>query len=175
MILSADNAPDMKIIPVKMRGKNASLPCKVDDEDYEILRKYKWSSRFGPTLIKPYARTGITNRVLFPNKKQIHIDLHRIIMWCPSHLEIDHIDRNTLNNQKKNLRICTHSQNTMNRINSRNTSGYKGVCKRKNGWYTTTIYSEGKRYYLGTSKKIENCVLAYRLAARILHKDFRSL
>ena len=76
--------------------------------------------------------------------------------------EVDHKDRNRLNNCKNNLRIVPHSKNNSNsklRINS-SRSGYIGVnwCEDKHGW-VATIY-KGKRYYQGTYPTIEEALIA---------------
>ena len=63
----------------------------------------------------------------------------------------DHIDRNTLNNRKVNLRPCTASQNNMNQSKqSNNTSGFIGVSwsKEKQKWITY-INMNKKLTYLG--------------------------
>lgn len=57
-----------------------------------------------------------------------HYMLQRLIMDCPKNLVVDHINGDTLNNQKYNLRICTREQNAMNqRTFDINTSGHRGV------------------------------------------------
>lgn len=64
--------------------------------------------------------------------------LHRLIMDAPSHLVVDHINGNTLDNRKVNLRLITQAQNQQNKIKleSRNTSGYRGVSRNseRSGW-----------------------------------------
>lgn len=73
------------------------------------------------------------------------------LMNTPPGLEVDHIDRNTLNNRRTNLRVVTHSVNVHNqRIRPNNTSGYKGVswvphCKK----YRARIQFNGKKVHLG--------------------------
>lgn len=44
-----------------------------------------------------------------------HTRLHRLIIDCPDGLEIDHINRNKLDNRKANLRAVTHLENMKNR------------------------------------------------------------
>jgi len=59
--------------------------------------------------------------------------MHRLIMNAKDGESVDHIDHNGLNNQKSNLRICTHQENLLNaqkmkgRLGKPTTSKYKGV------------------------------------------------
>ena len=56
--------------------------------------------------------------------------LHRFIMSCPSNMEVDHIDGNTLNNTRQNLRLVARNQNSQNRniLNPKNKScGIKNI------------------------------------------------
>ena len=75
----------------------------VDDEDYEWLNKYKWHCKNRP----PYhnaARTTNNTTIL----------MHREIMRPGPGYQVDHINHQTLDNQKSNLRIVTISQNHQN-------------------------------------------------------------
>ena len=84
----------------------------IDVEDVDRVREYKWGFN------GRYVNCGI-----------LRISLHRFIMNAPKGKLVDHINHNKLDNRKCNLRICTSSQNNMNRAkSSRNTSGNKGVC-----------------------------------------------
>jgi hypothetical protein len=82
------------------------------------------------------------------------IRLHRLAWFLvegevPS--EIDHVNRNRLDNQWANLRACTQQQNTGNSgIPSHNTSGLRGVSKNlKSGLWHAQIKINGKQTYLG--------------------------
>jgi len=72
----------------------------------------------------------------------------RVIMDCGSDQEVDHIDGNTLNNSKCNLRLVTRAQNNTNRT-AYNKSGSKGVWKNGNSW-VAQIRVDGKLQYLGS-------------------------
>lgn len=74
--------------------------------------------------------------------------------------QIDHIDRNKLNNRKSNLRVCDSFENAQNRgLRKTNTSGYTGVqynkSKRK---YEAWITAKGNKIYLGQFNCIDDAV-----------------
>lgn len=85
----------------------------VDADDLENLKKYSWyvSSR-------GYACTRKQGKLMY---------LHRILM-NPRNLQVDHMNRNKLDNRKCNLRVVTNQENHFNRpVNRNNKSGHTGV------------------------------------------------
>lgn len=79
---------------------------------------------------------------------------------------IDHIDHNTLNNQKSNLRICSNADNIRNgKLRVNNKSGYTGVRYRKDRkkWYAY-IKVNYKNITLGTYKTKEEAINARKEA-----------
>ena len=80
------------------------LHTLVDDEDYNFLDQWKWHGL--PTKSGAYV-------VRYENKKAIL--MHRAVLGLRDGQECDHINRNTLDNRKQNLRACSHSQNMQNR------------------------------------------------------------
>lgn len=101
--------------------------------------------------------------------KKRKVFLHRIIMGVTnSNLQVDHINGNTLDNRKENLRICSHRQNVLNREKHKNnTSGYKGVSINKNTSFPwkASIGVNKKRIYLGQFSTAEEAAKAYNEAA----------
>lgn len=88
--------------------------------------------------------------------------------------QIDHINGNTMDNRRSNLRIATHAENVRNRLAQRNNkSGYKGVYfhARSQRW-RATIQHEGKRHYLGSFDTAELASAAYTAAADRLYGAF---
>lgn len=85
--------------------------------------------------------------------------------------EIDHIDRNPLNNSINNLRVVTRSENCQNRgIHKNNKLGVKGVSlHKKTGKYQAEIQINGKVTYLGIYKTIEEAKSAYEGASKLIH------
>jgi hypothetical protein len=140
----------------------------VDDEDYNELSKYKWYAR----------KTGKKYYVLrhfYAGKKQYkHILLHRMIMNTPDGMCTDHINGDGLDNRKSNLRICTISENLMNRGSQKNNaSGLKGAYynKRAKNWQSY-IKAENKNIYLGSFRSKEQAHDAYCEASKKYHGEF---
>ena len=96
---------------------------KFDKEDYHIVSKYTW--------IK--TKNGYFSAVI-PNSGKKRILLHRLIMCIEDgEIDVDHINHDTSDNRKENLRLVTASQNAANmRIPITNTTGFKGVYWNKN-------------------------------------------
>lgn len=98
--------------------------------------------------------------------------LHREIMKAPPGLCVDHINGDPLDNRRANLRLCTHAQNMKNRrLHRNNTSGFKGVWRRRNRW-RAEIKVEGQRISLGTFATIEEAAAAYAEGAHRFHGEF---
>lgn len=137
----------------------------VDAEDFEWLNQYKWHVTFHSN--KPYARTSKWDS---QEKKSTGFPMHRMILSLTDGRKCDHIDGNTLNNTRKNLRICTAKQNQQNRLPVRgSTSKYLGVSwdKEKKGWAAVI---KGKR--LGRFKSEEDAAIVYDVAAQFIYGEF---
>ena len=138
----------------------------VDDKDYEDLNKYKWFCS-GSTKSKFYARRD-------KNRKAIY--MHKIILG-DSLTEGDHINGNTLDNRRKNLRIANHQQNMFNqKIRNDNHSGYTGVWwhTRDKKW-ASTIQAKPKRIWLGYFKTKKEAIVVYNLKAKELIGEYARL
>lgn len=135
------------------------ITIQIDDEDYNKINSYFWQVEYR-SIKKDYRIKAIVNG------KRVY--LHRLIMNAPDNLVVDHINHDTLDNRKCNLRVCTASQNCMNR-KSRMSHGFKGVVYRKDrGTYYAIIIVNGKQIRSGAFKSIEDAAKEYdRLA--ILH------
>ena len=103
--------------------------------------------------------------------------MHRQIMIAPEGFVVDHIDGNSLNNRKTNLRICTQAQNIHNSRPRRNRSSkYKGVFWDKvNKKWSTNIRKGDKRIYLGGFDDEIEAAIAYDRKAAELFGEFAYL
>jgi len=147
----------------------------VDDEDFERVSARRW-------FAVKYANYGGEKFLALTNIKKAdgkwtNISLHRFIMNPPIGVEVDHINKDTLDNQKANLRLASRSQNARNRsMFSNNKSGFKGVyfCKRIQRFIAQIICNK-KRYKLGHFHTAIDAAKAYNDAAIKFHGEFASL
>ena len=106
---------------------------------------------------------------------------HRVIWlmmtgaWPPC--SIDHIDGCRSNNKWENLRLATISQNNSNsKLNSRNTSGFRGVSfDRRNNKWIANICVGGVQKNLGRYSSPVAAAQAYDKAAITAHREFARL
>lgn len=122
------------IIELSKQGKNkGKYFALVDDKDFKWLNQFRWA-----ITNNGYAVRRVGNRLF---------QMHRQIIGTPSEFDTDHINGNKLDNRRCNLRVVTRSQNNANqKINSANTSGYKGVSWNKHlKYWSAYIKYNGKR------------------------------
>lgn len=92
--------------------------------------------------------------------------LSRVIMQPPRGMVVDHINGDTLDNRRANLRVVTSQANSRNRAKqSQCSSRYKGVCFVAGRW-SAYIYSDYKQYRLGRFTSETEAAAAYDAAAR---------
>ena len=77
--------------------------------------------------------------------------------------QIDHIDRNPLNNNIENLRVVTNQENGWNQY----AKGYS--FNKENGKYRAQIRVNGKNIYLGYFENEDDARTAYLNAKAIHH------
>lgn len=133
-----------KYLVIKLPYKDNVFEVLIDKEDYnkikdETLHIFKNSKHYR-------CRTGK------------HIYLHRIIMNCPKGLVVDHINHNTLDNRKENLRICTPQDNMKNlSLYRTNKTGYSAIRKRYGKFI---VQVERARKQLGKFNTLEEAIKA---------------
>ena len=145
----------------------------VDDDIYQTLSQYKWCVWYCPSTKGYYAERS----KYIGNGKQKILYMHRVILNAQKGQMIDHINGDTLDNRKENLRFATYSQNLANsKIRKDNTSGYKGVRwhKRDKIWMAYIRY-QNKHIHLGSYKDKKETALAYNEAAKKYFGEYAKL
>lgn len=140
----------------------------VDDDDFPALSQKNWYLKQGESGIY-YAHTALQN-----NKKGGYIHMHQLLLALPRGYEVDHKNRNGLDNRRENLRPTTRSQNHANQRTSqtgKRHSRYKGVSKCGCKWQAY-IAINGKKCHLGTFADEQGAATAYNEAAKRLFGEF---
>jgi hypothetical protein len=107
-------------------------------------------------------------RVFVDGKSYLAHKLVYLIEHGDMPTELDHIDRNKLNNDVSNLRPCTRSENSINRsLFANNKTGIKNVHKHSFGKYQVSFRRNNKHIYCGLFDDLE---LAELVAIEAVHK-----
>lgn len=149
----------------------------VDDEDALKVSSLKWyvDRKAGSRGQHYFRRCYVVE-----TGKQSTISLHRFIMGCVrgDGKYVDHINHNTLDCRKSNLRVCSRTENTRNLTRKNSPYGYKGVAKyyktSKNFYGVINRRINGKMvvWKLGLYKTAEEAAIAYDKACLYMFKEF---
>lgn len=137
----------------------------VDDSDYLSLKAYKWYAQKNHNTFYAARHTEYTK-----GKRQT-ILMHRELLNAPFGVQVDHRDRNGLNNTRQNIRLATQALNSHN-VPSKGKSGFKGVRlrsgNRKRPW-KSEIKVNGKSTCVGYFETKEEAAKAYDIAAKAVY------
>jgi hypothetical protein len=136
----------LKQIAVGRTGKCAL----VDEDDYDRVASLKWS-----VISSGYA-----------NNKTIGL-MHRFILGAPKGMDVDHINGQTLDNRRSNLRICTRSENQRNKPAAG--VSFNKACRK----WTAQIKINRKKIHLGVFHTRQEAVAARREGERVHFGEFR--
>ena len=132
----------------------------VDKEDQDLLDNYKWHVHKSNSKEYLISKLGRLHRVIMTR-----------VLGDIGGQPVDHINGDTYDNRRSNLRLCTSSQNNCNKkLRSDSGTGFKWVTKDRNK-YRADVCLEDKRY----RKSFDNPEDAYRWACGVaegLHGEF---
>ncbi len=139
------------------------LEAVIDTEDLDKVASFPntWYSIYNKGTKSFYARGEINRKAIF---------MHRLVTDAPEGTVPDHLNHDTLDNTKSNLRVITQAENMQNRSSSSASSGERGVtwvphCKK----WRVRIRHKGKEYYGGLFESKEEAVeQARQLRSEIL-------
>lgn len=139
---------------------NNGLKTLIDSDLFNELNQYKWGAIINKNGYM-YAARGTRIK-----GKYSKILLHRFIMTPLKHEMVDHINGNTLDNRKCNLRIVTRSKNLQNsKLRKDSNFKYKGVGFRHKKFFARIQINKNKRLFLGYFNTELEAANAYDLAA----------
>lgn len=148
----------------EVRLGKSGLIALVDDADWELVDQYYWNIlRPGTAAIRnvPYVFGSSKDKT---DPRRIH--LSRLLMSPGEGMVVDHINGDTLDNRRANLRVCSRSQNNANRRHTSYRALPKGV-SQQGTWadgaprYVAIIGKDRKQYRLGTFRCWEEAGRAY--------------
>ena len=120
-----------KIAYIKVYYHGREYLSLLDVEDLDFILSYsRW-----------FAHPRKTDSYLINRKGE---KLHRILLNCPKGMVVDHINGNTLDNRRSNLRVCSQLENTQNRTRRKSKFGH-GISKNGNS-FSAEIMINNKRF-----------------------------
>jgi hypothetical protein len=150
---------DYALIP--LRGKfGLGRLAKVSGHRFDELSAYRWRVSYFGYVVRN--ATGAEKDAGLPHV----VTMHRQIMQPPGDMEVDHRNRDTLDNRDENLRVCTTAENRRNSLSFRGKSKYKGIYLHKDtGRWMARLVIDNKTYFLGRYVAEEEAARAYDAAA----------
>ena len=143
------------------RNDGTIMETVIDLDDFDKINSYNsWLSQYSPKTKSYYAYSSIKI-----NNKWTSVQMHRVVMDnLESKLQVDHINHNTLDNRKSELRLVTPSKNQWNQ---KNPLGYCWNNYHKK-WHVR-IRIDYKSIHIGYFDNEEEARNAYLKAKSIYH------
>lgn len=151
---------------------NEIIEVLVDIDDYQKIKNRYWHTHWREDLNNHYVASNRYIGVFNGKVKSQTIYLHNYIMKPPKGMVVDHINHNTIDNRKSNLRLVNMSDNAKNRKgrNINNTTGYRNVSYDKtNKTYVVQLQINGKNKVFGRFKDVHE---AGRVAREMREKYY---
>jgi hypothetical protein len=146
---------------------------QVDRDDLDLVHAHKWYGIRRPLKKgeKQYARSSVRtetgSRIIY---------LHRLILGAEKGQVVDHINGDSMDNRRSNLRFASPSLNAVNKNTVGGVSGYRGVQRNNRGKkWRARLYVDQKALILGSYETPEEAALAYNEAALAAFGEFARL
>lgn len=122
----------------------------VSPNDYEWLNQWRWTQNRSGYAVRKIPHSTEEGR-------HTTLAMHRLIMNAQKGEEVDHINRNRLDNRRENLRIVPHW------VNMHNVGKPNVEHRSKNSWMARIVI-QGKKIQLGSYSTKEEAIAAYNRA-----------
>lgn len=154
-----------------VRKDGKEIKTIFDAEDAPKVRSvyYRWRVHYDPKLGNYYVVShGMKKGEMKP------VRLSRLVMNCPDGLVVDHINHNTLDNRKANLRVVPQQINLLNKKGAYKNSktGVRGVYwhKATGKWYAQ-VHRNSKKVYYQLFDRFEDACKAAEEARKKIFKE----
>ncbi|WP_416729235.1 HNH endonuclease [Fictibacillus sp. JL2B1089] len=138
----------------------------IDTTDLKRANEFEgtWYAHWSP-ITKTYYVAGVTP---IYNGRRKQLFLHRWLMNVCGGLVIDHMNHDTLNNCRSNLRVVTMQQNNQNkRINKNNSTGFRGVTfNHENQKWRARVQVNKQSLHLGYFNSVSEAAFAVKKARK---------
>jgi len=118
----------------------------------------------------PHRHIYVTGRLVGSGHNPKLVIVHRFLTGCPRGLEVDHINHDSLDNRKANLRVVRHAENMQNLTAAPASAmtGVRGVSQKRHG-YRARLNMGGREFHLGTYATVEEAArVATAARARLM-------
>lgn len=140
------------------RNDGTTLVTIIDNQDLSIAQSIagRWYGMWN-SHTKSFYATGSTD---FRGTECTKVRLHRLILNAPNGIEVDHINHDTLDNRRCNLRLSLNNENHLNRRPVKPKWGAYGITPLFGKWRVLAPNRDGCVCYLGLYPTREKAVAA---------------
>lgn len=156
IITSVTKVDNDKVCKIKVNGKYAEKYgnfALCSPQDFEMLSNYSWY----------WSKGGYAMTLIKLDGKRKGFIMSRLLLKATPGILVDHINRNTYDNRRENLRFATHSQNSQNKAKKDNCSSkYYGVkFNKKRNKFCSTLKIDKKYISLGLFDREIDAAIKY--------------